>query len=131
MSMLNGSVATAIYKGFKGKLLTGTIRQYSSPASGALDEYGDPIDLAATNTSIEGFVDAYSAFYAAQAGIPETDLKVCIFGKSCPGVIPTKDDVVKFTQAGSATWYQIRAVAVDPALALYECQAFVIPEPTP
>lgn len=129
MGFLDGDLAEAIYKGFKGKLSTGIIRQFSAPTSGALDEYGDPIEVAATDTDIEGFAEGYSEFYRAQAGIPETDLKVNIFAQSCPGVVPGKDDLVKLTRAGADTWYQVRKVAVDPAQALFTCQAFVVPEP--
>lgn len=129
MGLLDGNLATAIYKGFKGKLLVGIIRQHTTPDSGSLDALGDPIEIDPVDTAMEGFVDGYSAFYRAQAGIPETDMKVCIFAKSCPSVTPSKDDLVRFTQAGVQTWYQVRAVAVDPALALWECQAFEVPEP--
>lgn len=127
--ILDGSLAEQIYKGFKGKLLIGTIRQYSAPESGALDAFGDPIELIETDTRIEGFTEDYDDQYMANAGIPTTDLKVNIFGKSCPGVIPGKDDKVRFRQGGVDTWYQLRRVRTDPAGALYVCQAFVTTVP--
>ena len=129
MGFLDGDLASQIYKGFKGKLLIGVIRQRALADSGALDALGDPIELAATDTAIEGFVENYDTAYAAKAGIPQTDIAVNIFGKSCPGVVPGKDEIVRFRQGGIDTWYQLRAAKTDPALALYSCRAFVIPEP--
>lgn len=132
MGILDGTLADQIYKGFKGKLLTGSIRQRSALASTALDSYGDPIDLDAVETDCEGFTEDYDSLYRARAGLPEDSVKVCIFAKSCPGVRPTKDDVVRLRQAGSDTWYQLRRVQTDPATALWECpDAFVIPAPDP
>lgn len=129
MGILDTALRDAIYAGFKDKLLTGIIRQYSEPDSGALDEYGDPIDLAATDTDIQGFVDEYDDRYRAQAGIPEADVLVNIFGGSATAITPAKDDVVRFTRNSVATWYQLRRVKLDPAGVLFTCQAFVIPEP--
>lgn len=129
MALLEGDLAKSIFKGFKGKLLSGTIRQRATPDSGALDEYGDPVEVTATDTAMEGFVEDYDDQYRVQAGIPETDVLVNIFAQSCPAVRPSKDDVVKFTQGGTVTWYQLRRVRTDPALALWSCQAFVIEEP--
>lgn len=129
MGLLDTQLRDAIYAGFKDKLLSGVIRQYSEPASGALDEYGDPIDVAPTDTDIQGFVDEIDDRYRAQAGIPEEDVLVNIFGGSATSVTPAKDDVVRFTRNSVATWYQLRRVKVDPAGALYTCQAYVIPEP--
>lgn len=131
MGILDGSLADQIYKGFKGKLLKGVLRQNTSPDSTALDSYGDPIDLLPTDTPMEGFVENYDAAYAARAGIPGTDVKVNIFAKSCPGLTPGLDDICKFVQGGVATWYQLRGAKIDPAGALWTCQAFVIPEPVP
>jgi len=129
MAILDGDIASAIFKGFKGKLLTGLIRQRTVPSSGALDQYGDPIDLEATDTAIEGFVENYDDAYRARAGIPETDLQVNIFAKSAPAITPGKDDIVKFTRGTVDTWYQLRRVKTDPALALWQCQAFEIEAP--
>lgn len=125
MGILDGQLAQAVYAGFKGKLKTGLIRQEIAPASGALDGNGDPIDVSPVFTKIEGFTDQYSAFYKAQAGIPDTDLKVCWFAKSAPGVTPGRDDKIKI----GATWYQVRDYRVDPATALWECQSFEIEPP--
>ncbi len=121
MGILDGQLASAIYAGFKGKLKTGTLRKMVRSESGGLDAKGDPIAAAPVTYGFEGFTDLYSAFYKAQAGIPASDLKVCIFGKSLPaGIVPGKDDKALI----SGVWYQLRQVGVDPAGALYECQAF-------
>lgn len=127
--LLDGDLATSIYEGFKGKLLTGLIRQRVTPESGALDSLGDPIELSSTDTVIEGFVENYDDAYRARAGIPETDIQVNFFSKSADGVTPGKDDLVKFTRGTTDTWYQLRRVKTDPAIALWSCQAFQIPEP--
>jgi hypothetical protein len=122
--LLDGVIAKAIFKGFKGKLSKGELRR-AIPSAG-LDEYGDPNAETPAYFSVEGFSDEYSEFYKAQAGIPETDLKVAIFGQSIkPSTIPAKDDKVTF----KGQWYQLKQVGVDPADALYECQAFRIPAP--
>lgn len=122
--LLTGKLAKAVFKGFKGKLLTGTLR-HDVPGT-TLDSNGDPTSTTRTVFSVEGFTDEYSAFYRAQAGIPETDLKVNIFSESSPGLTPTKDDRVTFL----GVWYRLRKVKVDPAGALFECQAFEIPKPS-
>ena len=121
--LLTGKIAKTIFKGFKGKLLKGTLR-IDTPSS-SLDDNGDPVSATAARFGIEGFTDEFSAFYRAQAGIPETDLKVNIFSESVPGITPTKDSRVTF----GGVWYRIRKVKVDPAGALFECQSFEIPTP--
>ena len=121
--LLEGQIAKAIYKGFKGRLLAGTLRRETLGTT--LDAYGDPTGASVSSYSIEGFVSGYSAFYRATAGIPETDVKVNIFAQSSPGLVPSKDDLVQF----QGVWYQLRSVNVDPATALYACQAFVTVEP--
>lgn len=131
MGFLDGPLAESIYQGFKGKLLSGVIRQRAPAQSTALDEYGDPLDLIPTETTIEGFTEDYDDAFRAKAGIPLTDLKVNFFGKSAPGITPGKDDIVRFTQAGVDTWYQLRRAKVDPAGALWVCQAFQIAAPEP
>lgn len=123
--LLTGKIAKAIFKGFKGKLLKGTLR-HDVPSS-TLDANGDPASSTRTTFSVEGFTDEYSAFYRAQAGIPETDLKVNIFAESItPRTTPTKDGRVTF----GGVWYRLRKVKVDPAGALFVCQSFEIPTPS-
>jgi hypothetical protein len=130
MGLLDGDLAESIYQGFKGKLLSGIFYQRIVPESGALDALGDPTDLGYTPTPCEGFTDGYSAFTRAQAGIPETDLKLCIFANSMPGVVPTQGNFAVLNTKLGPKWYEVRKRATDPAVALWECQAFEIPEPT-
>lgn len=123
MGLLTGDLAKAIYNGFKGKLLNGQLRKES--AIGGLDEFGDPSDTVVEYHRVEGFVDRYSAFFKASAGIPDTDLMVGILAQSIPGIKPSIDDKVKMGDQ----WYQIRKVNVDPATALWDCQSFAIGAP--
>lgn len=128
MGVLDGQLANAIFAGFKGRLSKGRLLRISGETG--VDDMGDATGGTPTLTPLEGFEDKYSDFFRATAGIPDTDLKVCIFGASLPaGVRPTKDDKVALTRAGVETWYQLRKDGVDPAGALWECQAFVIPKP--
>lgn len=134
MGLLDGDLQAAIYKGFKGKLLKGVLRQTSVPDSATLDDLGDPLDTdALPDVRIEGFVDRYSAFTLAQPGFPQTDMKVCIFAGSCPGVRPKGHNLVRLDYKAGARWFHIRegdgGVKTDPAEALWECQAYEIEAP--
>ena len=120
MGLLDGQIASAIYAGFKNKLLKGTLRRRTAIVTMGLDELGDAVRTESTDYACQGFVDEYSEFFRATAGIPDTDLKVCVFAKSLPsGVRPLKDDLVKF----GSVWYQLKIVNTDPATALWECRA--------
>lgn len=130
MGLLDGPLAESIYQGFKGKLLTGSIRQRAPAESTALDEYGDPLDLIPTETDIEGFAENYDALYLARSGLPTDSVKVNFFAKSAPGITPSTDDLVRLRQAGVDTWYQLRRVKIDPAGVLWECpDAFEVAAP--
>lgn len=133
MGLLDGGLADSIYASFQNKLLTAQYTSYAPPTSGGLDELGDPTDVGESPTPCQGFIDLYSAVTAKLAGIPETDLQVCLFGPSMPGVTPVRDGVVKITgPAGSIyvnRFFQIRKVAIDPAGALWTCQSFEITDP--
>lgn len=124
--LLTGQIANAIYQGFKGKLMTGAL--VKKVPSGGLNALGDPGSTVETEYPCEGFVDQYSAHYKATMGIPVTDVKVCIFAKSlASGIEPSKDDRVTMTDSfGGTQEYKLRAnIAIDPAGALWECQAFI------
>jgi hypothetical protein len=127
VGLLDG-LAASIYAGFKGKLIKGQLRRLVAAESSGLDEFGDPLAPVPVLYDLEGFTDAYSDFFRATSGIPDTDLKVNIFGASC-AVSPLKDDQVVFTFAGETTWYQLRKVATDPARVLWVCQSYVIRPP--
>lgn len=130
MGLLDGDLATAIFAGFKGKLLRGVIRQSPAPISGALDADGDPEPAPdPTDTPCEGFTEDYSDAFRERAGIPETDLMVNLFAASIPGIRPTKDDKVRLDRQGVGQWYQLRKAATDPAEALWVCQSFEIEAP--
>jgi hypothetical protein len=121
--LLTGQIAKAIFAGFKGKLLTGTLRQQ---AAAGVDAHGDPIPGAVTLNPCEGFTDQYDDAYRARAGIPQTDLIVNVFAQSlAAGIQPGKDDKAQF----EGQWYQLRAVKTDPATALWVCQAYKVAAP--
>lgn len=118
--LLDGQLASAIYAGFKGKLLKGTLRRRAVDETQGLDALGDPRGVTVTDYPCQGFTDNYTEFFRATFGVPDTDLKVCIFSKSLPvGVRPLKDDLVQF----QSVWYQLKTVGTDPATALWECRA--------
>lgn len=120
MGLLDGQIANAIFNGFKGKLLKGTLRKFVVDQTVGLNTKGDPIAVDPVDYTCEGFVDEYSEFFRAQTGIPDTDCKVCIFAKSLPsGVRPLKDDLAQF----QSVWYVLRSGATDPATALWEGRA--------
>lgn len=128
MGLLDGDLAQAIYDGFKGRLLSGIIRQRTT--SGGLDSYGDPVGQSSSDSTIEGFVEEYDDSYIANAGIPKDSIKVNIFAKSADGVRPSRDDIVRFDRGATSTWYQLRRVKTDPAEALWVCpDAFEIEAP--
>lgn len=130
MGILDGQLAKAIYAGFKGRLSKGRLLRVDIAGSGGLNALGDAVATGSAIYRLEGFSDQYSDFSRASAGIPDTDVKVCIFGASLPkGVRPLKDDRVGLTKAGVETWYQLRRDATDPADALWTCQAYEIPAP--
>lgn len=124
--ILEGQLASAIYAGFRGKLKKATLWRLAAGSSTTLTPAGDVIDQAPEMWPCEGFTDGYSDYIRATAGIPTTDLKVCVFGASLPaGVRPLTDDKVLI----GGEWHQLRKANVDPAGALWTCQAFVCRAP--
>lgn len=125
--LLDGQIASAIYAGFKDKLLKGHLRR--ALTTGTPDDAGDPVPAGATLYPCQGFTEEYDD-HNRPVGVPETDLKVNIFAKSLPaGVRPLKDDLQSFTQAGVVTWYQLRNAMIDPAGALWICRGYVVSQP--
>jgi len=125
--LLEGEIAKRVYAGFKGKLLSGTLRRVSPDESGGLDEFGDPSSQSVATWTCQGFLDEYSEFIRAQAGIPDTDLKINIFAASLPsGVRPLQGDQVQFR----GTWYQLRNADTDPAQALWVGRGYEIEDPS-
>ena len=125
VGLLDGDLQSAIYEGFRGRLLSGALRRQVTGESTALDSHGDPIDLAPELIPLEGFIDYYSAFARAQAGIPDTDLKVCILAGSAPSLTPRLGNQVRFDFATGARWFEIKGPCdTDPATALWVCRSF-------
>lgn len=138
MGLLDGGLASEIYRGFRGKLLGGVIRQpVATTIPVVRDRHGDPATPPGTaDIKIEGFTEGYSRFTKAQAGIPATDLKLNIFAASAPGVTPQATNKVRLDRKVRgrkiSQWYQIRGpVEIDEARVLWECQSFEIAEPQP
>lgn len=127
MSLLEGDLASSIFAGFKGKLLTGQVRRKRPASSAALNEHGDPVDLDDETWDIEGFFDNYSRHTRANAGIPDSDIKACVFAQSAPDWTPLKDDLVKL----GARWARLVGgpLEIDPAGALWTLQATEIEAP--
>lgn len=118
MALLDGQIRNAIAAGFKGRLLKGTLTR--TIPSTETDDYGDPVGTTTTAYPCEGFVESFSAYYRAQAGIPDTDVKILLIA-GLINTVPTKDDRVTFR----GTTYQIRKTAdVDPAGASYTLQGY-------
>ncbi len=70
-------------------------------------------------------MDTYSAFYKAQAGIPESDIKILLIA-GLTTAIPKKNDEIQIR----GQWFKSRAVSKDPAEATWEIQAYEIADPT-
>lgn len=116
--MLDGQIRNAIAAGFKGKLLKGSLTR--TTPGGGLDKYGDPVTPTQATYPCEGFVESFSAFYRAQAGIPDTDVKILLIA-GLINTVPVKDDRVTFR----GVTYQIRRVLdIDPAEASYQLQGY-------
>jgi|GEM_PF-3475244 len=114
-------IASAVASGFKGQLMTGTIRRETI---GSLDENGDPV-VTSQDYAFEGIRDNFSAQYAAAAGVPVTDARILIIAGLCP-IVPSQDDKIKI----SGAWYQVRRVtSIDPANATYTLAGFAIATP--
>lgn len=122
-SPLEAQIKKAIYQGFRGKLLKGTLRR-EQPSS--VDTLGDEVQGAPATYSFEGIRENFDAAYAAKAGIPVTDVKILIIAGSI-SVEPKQNDKVQIRGA----WHQVRRIlAIDPASASYSLQAYEIPDPS-
>ena len=125
-SPLDGLVRREIARGLRGQLKKGTLRRDNTGTS--VDNYGDPVAGTPKLYAFEGIREFFSVFSKAQAGIPDTDVKILfILGLISPHTRPIKDDKV-YIEHG---WYQIRSILeIDPAGASMTVQAFQIPVPT-
>lgn len=121
-SLLESALASQVASALAGQLLTCTLRRV---ASTAVDGAGDPVPGTASTWSFDGIVDTFSAMFAAQAGIPVTDVRVLIIAGSL-ATTPQQDDQVKVRDE----WYQLRRlVERDPANATYVFSGFRIDDP--
>jgi len=123
-SFLDGKLATALAKGFKGKLLLGTLRKVTTSGR---DANGDPI-VTTTDFDAQGFVDEYDAAYRARAGIPGTDSKVVLIVALCAAQPVIGDRVMFKSGQYAGIWWLTRDRAIDPAGATFELQSYQVPE---
>lgn len=122
-SLLEGRIAKAVARGFKGKLRKGQIRRV---ATAGVDDFGDALPAGVQTFPFEGIREDYSASFRAQAGIPEEDFKVLVIA-GLAGVQPSVGDQV-FIQK---RWGEVRKlVDSDPAEATFTLQCFEIADPT-
>lgn len=121
-SLLDSFIKNTVAQKFKGRLSVGSLRRETNLT---LDSAGDPVAGPPTFHPFEGIRDTFSAFFAAQAGIPLTDSKILIIAGSI-NTIPTQDDKVLIR----GQWFQLRRLtARDPANATFEFAAFEIAPP--
>lgn len=121
-SLLTGQLASAIYAGFKGKLLKGQLYRVGSDSG--LDSDGYPISPVGVLYSCEGFTDVIKDTF--KGNTDSTMVLVCIFAKSLPSAYaPLKDDLAFF----KGNWYQFVDDSTDPATALWSCRAFLAKKP--
>lgn len=82
--------------------------------------------------NFEGIRDNFNANFAAQAGIPRTDVRILIIlGLITPVTTPQVDDMIRIRgDDGTQKWHKVRAkLTVDPANAHIVLQCFEIPTP--
>lgn len=118
-----------IAKGFRGKLKTGKIRVVVSD-DGVPDDYGDSTPSETMlEATFDGIQENFNAMWAAQAGIPETDVSVMIImGSIKPRtIVPAQDSLIFIENQ----WLRVRRVlGTDPANATMRLQCFVeAPQP--
>lgn len=120
VSPLEGALAKAIYKGFKGRLLKGVLTR--TTPGGTLDALGDPTSVTPATFAFEGFVENFTAFYRANAGIPDGDVSILIIAQSIK-TVPNQEDRVTLR----GVTYQLRKlVENDPANAAYRWAGYEV-----
>lgn len=91
-----------------------------------MDANGDPVPGTPQTWSFDGIVDTFSAYFASQAGIPVTDVRILIIAGSL-ATTPEQDDQVECR----GVWHQLRRIVErDPANATYTFAGFQIKDPT-
>lgn len=125
--ILEGRLASAIFAGFKGKLLKGTLRREVNAESAGLNDLGDPIAMSPITFKCEGYVDSKTDRFLKTAGIPHLDATVYVFAKSLvPATEPQKRDQVLM----GGQWYDVHAIQNDPATAMHALGCSEIQDPT-
>ena len=90
--MTISSIRDAVAQGFRGQLLSCTLRRATVTSR---DANGDPVATAFRDYPFDGIRETFNAAFAAAAGIPVTDVKILIIagslaieppaGRSSPG----------------------------------------------
>lgn len=126
-SPLDGKMRRDIAKAFRGKLKKGRIRVVEVAS---LDDFGDAAPGDPVEAVFDGIQENFNAMWAAQAGIPDTDLSVLIIlGSIKPQtVVPAQDTLIYIENQ----WVRVRKVlGTDPANATMRLQCYVEnPQPT-
>lgn len=125
VSLLEGKLKTKIAAAFNGKLTRGTIRR-ETPTG--VNSGGSPNNPTVTTAGFNGIRESFSAFYKAQANIPETDVSILILLGSTT-IEPKQDDLV-YLDKPWYKWHKVRRVlTVDPAQASMKVQAYEVAAP--
>jgi hypothetical protein len=95
----------------------GTLRKL---IDGGTDDFGNPITTTSDH-AFTGWRESYSALFAAQSGIPTTDVRIVVVATSCDAT-PAQQD---FLQVGGV-WHRVRVIeGIDPAGATIACQCLL------
>lgn len=97
-----------------------------------VDDFGDPVVGTPDTYAVQGIRDSFDKRFAAQAGIPVSDVRILlILGLIVPVTTPLVDDKIRIRNAyGVQQWHQVRAIlTVDPANAHIVMQCFEINAP--
>lgn len=126
-SLLEGALKAKIARSFKGKLTLGSIRRETATT---VDNLGNDVPSTPSTFTFEGIREDFSAYYKANAGIPDTDVSILVLlGSVKPVTTPVSSDKI-YLQAPWNKWYQVRKVlSIDPAGASAKLQAYEIEAP--
>lgn len=115
-------VRNALAQGFNGQLSKGVLRR---EASSTVNNYGDRVVASVQSFPFQGTRDTFNAAFAAQAGIPDTDVRI-LFIAGLIKTVPRQDDKVFIKNQ----WFQLRKlVETDPAEGHYVFAGFEIKAP--
>lgn len=130
-SLLDSKLKATVAKAFKGRLTRGVLRRQSFTTMDSAGDLGTPT---VTSFNFEGIQGSFSAYYKAQAEIPETDVSILVLqGSFKPATVITKQDQGNLIYLNTPwnKWYEIRKLLeVDPANASVKLQCYEVPTPT-